>query len=159
MADRTDSEWKQRVIFSYAKHALKAYSRLMGRALTIMVEQGARTLQILEMTRLDGVVSWAQRANTRLQHTALSSLPTRIFELLCSKIARKPLCHVCPKMKTIEEELFNCTFFLQISQKNEVFAHLAAVALFGNNIGCAKEGQKSLSKACGQPKKALASMP
>ena len=69
MADRTDSEWKQRVIFSYAKHPLKAYSRLMGRALTIMVEQGARTLQTLEMTRLDGVVSWAQRANTRLRHT------------------------------------------------------------------------------------------
>ena len=69
------------------------------------------------------------------------------------------LCHVCPKMKTIEKELFNCTFFLQISQKNELFADPAAVALFGNSIGCAKEGQKSLSKACGQPKKALASMP
>ena len=74
-------------------------------------------------------------------------------------IARKPLCHVCSKMKTIEKELFNCTFFLQLSQKNELFADPAAVALFGNSIGCAKEGQKSLSKACWQPKKALASMP
>ena len=67
MTDKTGSEWKQRVIFSYAKHPLKSYSRLMGRALTLMVEQGARTLQTLEMTRLDGVVQWAKRANTRLQ--------------------------------------------------------------------------------------------
>ena len=40
MADRTDSERKQRVIFSYAEHPLKAYSRLMGEGLVIMVEQG-----------------------------------------------------------------------------------------------------------------------
>ena len=32
-------------------------------------------------------------------------------------------------MKTIEKKPFNCTLFLQISQKNELFPDLAAVAL------------------------------
>ena len=44
-----------------------------------------------------------------------------------------------PENETIEKKLFNCTFFLHISQKTEFFPDLAPAALFGDSIGCAKD--------------------
>ena len=41
------------------------------------------------------------------------------FQAVGLEDSSETVCHMWPKMKTIKKKLFNCTFLLQISPKNE----------------------------------------
>ena len=60
-------ELKCRVVFSYARHPMKANGRQEGRALNVFIAEGQQCMQSFEMLQASDVKGWVKQTNTILQ--------------------------------------------------------------------------------------------
>ena len=62
-----DKRIKFRVVFSQFRHPLKRYGQKIGRCLSLLVNEAARLLKCVEMTRISDVKTYAQQVSDTLQ--------------------------------------------------------------------------------------------
>ena len=64
-------ELKCRVLFSYARHPMKAIGRQVGRALNVFIAEGQQCMHTFEMLKTSDVKGWVNQTSTVLQQKCI----------------------------------------------------------------------------------------
>ena len=60
-----------RILFSYYKHATKAFAKKVGRCLNLLITAGTQHLCTMEMQNMDDIIPWVKHVNSLAQHWTL----------------------------------------------------------------------------------------
>ena len=60
-----------RILFSYCKHATKAFAKKVGQCLSLLITAGAVELCTMEMQNMDDIIPWVVHINSLAQHWTL----------------------------------------------------------------------------------------